>query len=130
MTPFDIIKIINEKNEHDEEEVSASYIPYVVNHGLSMGMDTCFFVEALAPYMSILTVEQQFDFYLHGVPKGKRYNKWVKSEKQSELINIVSAVLQVNNSVSKRYLTLMSEEQKQKLWELEGGNYGRVQSRG
>ncbi len=121
MGPFDIIKVINEKGDHDKDEVVGSYNAWVINRGLSNMMDTLFFAQEMNK-AHFLDKDIQFDFYFHGVPRGKRYGKWYKEDTSQELlINNISNVFCVNKTLAKRYLSLLSENDKQKMLELEGG---------
>jgi hypothetical protein len=121
MTPFDIVNTINMKSEHDRDEVVADYVPFVINRALSYTMDSSLFAAEMSMY-SHLDYDMQFDFYHNGLPKGKRFGKWSKPDDSNEtLINILSEALCINNRLAKRYLTLLSEEEKQNLLEYEGG---------
>lgn len=121
MSPFDIVKILNEKTVYEKDEVIANYNAWIINHALSNMMDTLFFAQEMAQY-SHLDKRVQYDFYLYGIPKGKRYGKWHKEDKSQDLlINTISEVFQVNRTLAKRYLSLLSDDDKKKLLELEGG---------
>lgn len=121
MTPFDIIKIINEKTPHDKDEVIADYVPFVINRGFSNMMGLIFYAAEISKYQH-LDKDIQFDFYMNGIPKGKRFGKWFKTESSDEsLINIVCRVLGVNPSLAKSYLAMLSEEQKTEILKMEGG---------
>jgi hypothetical protein len=131
MTPFDIVKIINEKLPHDREEVLASYDAWVINKAMSNTIDTSFFAAEMNKYPD-LPVNVQFDFYYYGVPKGKRYGSWNKADTtDKEVINNICNLYSVNVNVAKRYLTLLSEEEKEQILSMEGGKYnGRDKNRG
>lgn len=121
MTPFDITGIINMKSEHDRDEVIEDYVPWVINRAMSNTFDSMLFAAEMNVY-SHLDPDMQFDFYYHGLPKGKRYGKWNKVDATNEtLINILSEVMQINKDLAKRYLALFSEDEKKQLLEYEGG---------
>lgn len=130
MTPFDIIKIIYEKIPYDRAAVIASYDAWIINWALTNTMDTLFYAEEMAKNTH-LSKETQFDFYYNGIPKGKRFGKWYKEDKSEEsLINNICIGLSVNRTLAKRYLSLLSEKQKEEILEMEGGNNGRISNRG
>jgi hypothetical protein len=121
MTPFDIIKIINEKTLTDKETVISNYDAWIINKGMSNIMGTIMFAHEMSAN-SHLPKDMQFDFYYYGIPKGKRFGKWNKEDTtNNELINIICMILKVNRTIAKRYLALLSEEEKQKLLVIEGG---------
>ncbi len=121
MTPFDIINIINNKTLTDKVEIVADYEPWIVNRGLSNIMSTVFFSEEMAKN-SHLPKDIQFDFYYYGIPKGKRFGKWNKKDSsEKELINIIKQIFCCNEIIAKKNLSLLSDEDRKHLLELEGG---------
>lgn len=123
MSPFDIIKVINEKSltEDNKAEIYADYNAWIINHALSNMKDTLFFAAEMAQYPHVAK-EIQFQFYYLGIPKGKRFGKWHKEdETEDELINKLCMGLKVNRTVAKRYLALLSEKQKREILSIEGG---------
>ena len=121
MTPFEIVDIINSKKEYDRDEVVTDYNPWVINHIMSNNMDTVFFAAEMDKFLQ-LPKGAQFDFYYHGIPKGKRYGKWNKADKSQELlINNLCSILHINQTLAKRYAKLLSDKQKQQIIEYEGG---------
>src|ERR1035437_1575436 len=122
MSPFDIVsKVFNEKQTHDKDEVLATYPAWVINKALSNTMDTMFFSAEMNRY-SALDNDMQYAFYLNGIPKGKRFGKWNKIDtSEKELLNNVCRLYSVNTIVAKQYLTLLSEEEKQRILSMEGG---------
>jgi len=78
---------LNMKTEHlldDCPDLEKDYQPYLVNHALSFGSDTLFFANEMNKYPN-LPKKLQYDFYWYGIPKGKRFNKWIKKEKFEHL---------------------------------------------
>lgn len=113
-SPFDFTKSINETKENlirEDPLVENDYSPFIVNRSLSYFRDTIFFANEMNRYSS-LPKNQQYEFYLHGVPKRKRFSKWAK--KESETVDIV-ALLMIEYNLSKRRaedaLKLLSEDQ-------------------
>lgn len=130
MTPFEIVDVLNTKKQHDRAEILDSYNAWLINHAMSNNQDTMLLAYEISKF-SFLPDNMQFDFYFYGIPKGKRYGKWNKAEKTDEtLINMLCKTFNCNKVVAKRYLSFMSDEQKQQLLSSEGGNNGRTKNRG
>ena len=78
---------INLKTSHvidENPDMEREYQPYLINHALSFGMDTLFFAAEMNKYPD-LPKKLQYDFYFHGIPKAKRFNKWVKADKFEDI---------------------------------------------
>ena len=86
MSPFDYLKAINETKEdimltsQDEKK----YAPFIVNRGLSFFMDTIFQANEVNFHFH-LDSRLQFDYLLNSVRKKRRYSKWLKPEKLSDM---------------------------------------------
>ena len=86
MSPFDYLKAINETKENimltsqDEKK----YAPFIVNRGLSFFMDTIFQANEVNFHFH-LDSRLQFDYLLNSVRKKRRYSKWLKPEKLSDM---------------------------------------------
>ncbi len=121
MTPFDIVNIVNEKKEFDREELIKCYNPWIINKALANSMDTLLFAEQMNLYYQ-LSKDAQFDFYFNGIPKGKRFSKWFKENKDEEdIINILMQRFCCNRNLAKKYLALLSEDDKKQMLNMEGG---------
>jgi hypothetical protein len=130
MSPFDIVKILNEKTTHDTEEVLADYNAWIINRAMSSTVDGLIFANEMTKF-SHLDKDIQYSFYLYGIPKGKRFGKWNKADTTDlELINTLCKTLVCNQAIAKKYLSLLSDEQKQHILSGEGGNNGRSNNRG
>lgn len=122
MNPFDIVNVLNEKNTHEREDIIHAYNPWIINKALANSMDTLLFSEQMNLYYQ-LPKESQFDFYFHGIPKGKRYSKWFKENKDEEdIINILMQRLYCNRNLAKKYLAMLSDDEKNQMLNMEGGN--------
>ena len=113
MVPFfDHIKHLNDKAKYtiesdlDEKE----YQPFLVNKGLS-------FIKECVPYANVMnqfyTLDKiiQYDFYFYGIPKGKRYSKWIKKEEVSDNLKIISEYFGINKIKAQTYLNLLNADQ-------------------
>lgn len=115
-TPFDFINDIsyNKKDliEEDPNNIK-DYNPWMVNKGLSYFHDTIEY----ANYMNLhyqLDKELQYSFYINIVKPRKRFSKWHKSEKDSDL----QAVMQYygyNVNKAKEALSILSPTQIEKI---------------
>ena len=84
ISPFDFLKSINETKEDlmVEDRSEPQYQPFIVNRGLSFGKDTVLYANAMNS-MHHLDKRLQYDFLRYAIRRGKRYNKWLKSEEQN-----------------------------------------------
>ena len=112
LNPFDVVKNVNEKGEvliqTDQDE--RDYKPFVVNKALS-------FIQGCLPYVEVinrfqcLDPKMQYLFYYHGIPKGKRFGKWMKNEKSLADVQMLSEFYCINTRNAEVYLSILSEEQ-------------------
>lgn len=118
---FDFLNAINltKKNLFEDPEARLDYVPFLVNKGLSFNHDTIMYANEMNRY-TFIPKEWNFAFYLNGIPKKKRYGKWVNKDKNSSQLNMLmeyynysSAKAEVALSVlSKEQLTMIEEKQK------------------
>jgi hypothetical protein len=110
-TPFDYIKAISNTKENMivDDITEKDYNPFIVNRGLSMGIDTVF----QANEMNLrhhLDKKLQFDFLLNSISKRKRFDKWQKFDK-SEDIEYVKAYYNYSYPKAVSALSVLSPEQ-------------------
>jgi len=111
MSPFDYLKAINETKEdimltsQDEKK----YAPFIVNRGLSFFMDTIFQANEVNFHFH-LDSGLQFDYLLNSVRKKRRYSKWLKPEKLSDM-DIVKEYYGFGNQKAKDALSILTKEQ-------------------
>ncbi len=80
LSPFDFLNSIYMKERVADEQI-ANYTPFMVNRGLSNGIDTVVHAYVMDQVGSKLPKDMQYDYLYHGVRKGKRYNSWAKKSK-------------------------------------------------
>ena len=85
------------------------YSPFIVNRGLSFFMDTIFQVNELN-HNHHLDSRLQFDYLLNSVRKKRRYSKWLKPEKLSDM-DIVKEYYGFGNQKAKDALSILTKEQ-------------------
>lgn len=114
ITLFDILNsIYYGKNFILNEETNKNYVKFMINKGLSMGRDTIYYANEMNTYPD-LTNNMHHDFLNGIVRKNKRFNKWVKSDKNDD-INMVKFFMKCSTDKAKVALSLLDEEQLKKL---------------
>jgi hypothetical protein len=84
------------------QEVDENYMPFMVNKGLSYYPDTIGLVDMMNQN-SHLSNKMQYDFLYHLVPKGKRFEKWIKPENE-EMIKQLQELYKVSRPAAREYL--------------------------
>lgn len=89
LSPFDIIKSINEKQyivfDRDNEK---QYTAFVVNRGLSQNLDCVPYVFKMN-ILHMLPNKMQYDYLYYGIRKSKRFGGWAKESKYDNLDDII-----------------------------------------
>lgn len=113
--PFDYINAINTSKKNlmrgtdNDELAEKGYDPFLANRALSYHNDTI----ALANEMNTrhyLDKKPQFEFFINTVRPKKRYAKWVKKEKDSDLA-VVKEYYGYNDIKARQSLTILSDDQ-------------------
>ena len=115
LSPFDYLNSINTTKVDImvDEEAEKKYGAFMVNRGLSYFQDTIFAANEMNKYHQ-LDSRLQFDFLINIVRKRKRFSKWFKPE-ESSLIEVVKEYYGYSNEKARQALTLLSDEQLEKL---------------
>ena len=114
MSPFDFMNAVsfdkkdiiseNENPELAEKQYSA----YMVNRGFSHFEDTILHANEMNMRAHLFN-DGQFNYYLGALRKRKRFSKWSKAEKSSDL-DAIQHVYSCNRTVAKLYLKALSKE--------------------
>ena len=130
MTIFDWINQILVKkthwNEFTEDE-QKKFSPFIINRWLSMDKDFLEIVNFFQKY-SIGTLEPRevYKWYCDMLPKGKRFNKYIKGKKDkkynTELLNIMVMHFECSKSQVKDYLDLIVKNELIEILEKYGMN--------
>lgn len=94
MKPFDYVNSVtdNKKNmmvgTDNDELAEKSYNPFLTNKSLSYHMDTILYANEINQY-SMLDNKLQYEYYLYGIPKKKRFSKWSKKIEDEDIEVIV-----------------------------------------
>lgn len=111
ITPFDFINSVQTSGNNliIDEETEKQYNSYIVNRGLSFGVDTVIYANEMnsRPH---LEKKMQYDFLLNAIPKKKRFNKWIKAEKDSN-IEVIIEYYQCSLEKAKDILRVLTPEQ-------------------
>ena len=110
ISPFDFANSIfqTKQNLIVDEWSEKQYNPFMVNRVLSMGLDTVLAANELN-LRSEMPKKAQYEFLLEFVRPRKRYNKWVKAEKNEDL-DIVKKYFNYSGPKARAALRLLTSE--------------------
>ena len=110
-TPFDYIKAVTSTKENMivDDLTEKEYNPFIVNRGLSMGIDTVLQANEMNQRHH-LGKKLQFDFLLNSISKRKRFDKWQKADK-SEDLEYVKAYYNYSYPKAIAALSVLSDKQ-------------------
>ena len=110
---FDFLNAINDTKKDlltEDPSTESSYVPFMVNRGLSYFPDTLMFANEMNQHAGI-PKRWQFDFYRIGVAKKKRFSKWHKKDQSSEDIKVVMKEYDYSAAKAAAALELLTPEQ-------------------
>lgn len=123
MELFDYLNEINvgkkdvmssEAYPYDFAENEKKYNPYLINMMLAWNKELVPIVNEMNR-LHHLPKKMQYHFYLHMIPKKKRYAKKVIIEDESEYVELLCEKYNVNKTVARQYERLMSAEDLEKI---------------
>jgi len=99
-----------------DESDQKSFSPFIINRWLSMDKEFIEIVNVFQKYaIGTLEPREVYKWYCDVLPKGKRFNKYIKGKKDkkydSELIDIICKDFQCSKLEAKENLSLISKEQ-------------------
>ena len=130
MTIFNWINeiLVSKKHWNDfTEDEQKKFSPFIINRWLSMDKDFLEIVNYFQKY-SIGTLEPRevYKWYCDMLPKGKRFNKYIKGKKDkkynTELIDIMVTHFECSKSQEKDYLDLIAKDELMEILEKYGMN--------
>lgn len=86
----EFLNSINQTKENliaNDPKVEKEYLPFVVNKCFSYFPETVLHASLMNSY-SFLDKKLQYDYYIHALPKKKRFSKWIKPENDDKLTMI------------------------------------------
>ena len=113
-------------NEFTEDE-QKKFSPFIINRWLSMDKDFIEVVNVFQKYaIGTLEPREVYKWYCDILPKGKRFNKYIKGRKDKkydpELIDIICRDFECSKLQTKDYLGLISKEELKNILEKYGLN--------
>ena len=128
MTLFDWInQILVHKKDWDkfEESDHKSFQPYMINRFLSMDSDFIELVNGFQRYsVGFLENKEVYKWYCDILPKGKRFNKYIKGKRDKkydkELVEILTKYFECSKLQTKDYLKLINKEELKEILEKYG----------
>ena len=127
MTIFDWInQMLVTKKHWDEftEDEQKKFSPFIINRWLSMDKDFLEVVNIFQKY-SIGTLEPRevYKWYCDILPKGKRFNKYVKAKNKKydkKMIDIISNHFEVSKKETKIYVDLLDKNEIKEIYKMYG----------
>ena len=128
MTIFDWINqiLVTKKhwNEFTDDE-QKKFSPFIINRFLSMDEEFIEIVNVFQKYaIGTLEPREVYKWYCDILPKGKRFNKYIKGKKDkkydSELIILLTKYFECSKSQIKSYLELISKSELKEILEMYG----------
>ena len=120
--------LVHKKHWNDfTEDEQKKFSPFIINRWLSMDKDFIEIVNYFQKY-SIGTLEPRevYKWYCDMLPKGKRFNKYIKGKKDkkynTELIDIMVQHFECSKSQVKDYLELIHKNELMEILEKYGMN--------
>ena len=128
MTIFDWVNnILVYKKPWDEftEDEQKKFSPFIINRWLSMDKDFIEIVNFFQKYaIGTLESREVYNWYCDILPKGKRFNKYIKGKKNKkydkEMINIISNHFEVSKQESKDYIDLLDKQEIKEIYKMYG----------
>ena len=119
MTIFDWInQILLTKRPWDTftKEEQKKFSPFIINRFLSMDKELIEIVNMFQPYaIGTLEPKDVYEFYRNLLPKGKRFNKYIKGKKSkkynTELINVLVNYFECSKLHIEEYLEFLSKDE-------------------
>jgi len=94
-------KNLMESGELEEKD----YLPFVINKCLSYFPDTIFYANQMNRY-PLLDKKIQYDYYLNGIIKRKRFSKWIKPEENAD-IEIIKEIYGYSDQKAREVIDLL-----------------------
>ena len=118
MTIIDWINqlLVNKKHWNDfTEDEQKKFSPFIINRWLSMDKDFIEIVNIFQKYaIGTLEPREVYKWYCDILPKGKRFNKYIKGKKSkkynTELINVLVNYFECSKLHIEEYLEFLSKE--------------------
>ena len=128
MTIFDWINqiLVHKKPWNDFTlDEQKKFSPFIINRWLSMEPEFIEIVNYFQKYaIGVLEPREVYKWYCNILPKGKRFNKYIKGKKDKkydkELINIISSHFECSKAEIKQNLELIDKTELKEILEMYG----------
>tara|TARA_B100001769_G_C21961577_1_gene517414 strand:- start:329 stop:748 length:420 start_codon:yes stop_codon:yes gene_type:complete len=128
MTIFDWVNqiLVHKKHWNDfTEDEQKKFSPFIINRFLSMDKEFIAIVNFFQKYaIGTLEPREVYKWYCEVLPKGKRFNKYIKGKKDkkydTEMIMILQNYFECSKLQIKEYLELISKEELKEILEKYG----------
>lgn len=110
---FDFLNAINDTKKDlikEDPHTEKDYVPFMVNRGLSYFGDTVMYANEMNMHASI-SKKWQFEFYLAGIKKKKRFSKWAKKESTSDDLKLIMQQYDYSAKRAQEALDMLTDEQ-------------------
>lgn len=106
---FDVCNNLCAETRYNFEEAEPQYNAFMINRSMSQHYDVVMLANEMNR-QSVLTKQQQYDFYHHSIqPKKKRFAAWAKPKKDID-IDTVAKFFQCSHRQAEEYYPLLSAE--------------------
>ena len=113
-SPFDFMNAVSFskedliRNSENPDMTEKEYTPYMVNRGFANFEDTILHANEMNMRHHMFH-GAQFDYYRGALRKRKRFSKWPKADKSTDL-DAIQQVYKCNRTVAKLYLKAMTPD--------------------
>ena len=113
MSFFDFLNSINDTKKdllREDPQSEKDYVPFMVNRGLSYFPDTILYANEMNMHAGI-PKKWQYEFFLNGVKKKRRFSKWHKKEPSGEDLKLIIKEYGYSAKRAQEVLSILSEDQ-------------------
>ena len=113
MSFFDFLNSINDTKKdllREDPQSEKDYVPFMVNRGLSYFPDTILYANEMNVHAGI-PKKWQYEFFLNGVKKKRRFYKWHKKEPSGEDLKLIIKEYGYSAKRAQEVLSILSEDQ-------------------
>lgn len=104
----DFLNSINQTKENlfsKDPRLEKDYVPFVINKCFSYFSDTIFYANRMNQ-VAFLDKKMQYDYYMHSIPKRKRFSKWIKPEENKD-VEVVKEVFGYSDARAREVIDLL-----------------------
>ena len=126
--------LVHKKHWNDfTEDEQKKFSPFIINRWLSMDKEFIEFVNVFQKYaIGTLEPREVYKWYCDILPKGKRFNKYIKGKKDKkydpELVDIICKDFECSKTEAKQIQSLISSEEVTNILEKYGTDPKKIKS--